>query len=176
MLGAEPELKWPSWRSDYATVFTTGEAVFDSRHGTLTGSGANPARSYFGPEASWVKIASVLRDRDVEMRRAVTSWHGVGEHWQICLHLLESLLHWGNGFVTWCHKAEKKRRPCVFPHFEFWTSGLIFTKFGTIVVIGGHSRDVLKKYLPSGHGGRTNLRGGSSTSAMYTTCCNAELQ
>jgi len=44
------------------------------------------------------------------------------------------------------------------------------------VVIGGHSRDVLNKFLPSGHGQRTNLWGGSSTSATYTTCYNAELQ
>jgi len=95
---------------------------------------------------------------------------------QICLYLLESLLHWGNVCVTWCHKAEKKRRACVFPHFNFWTSGLIFTNFVMIVVIGGHSRDVLNKFLPSGHGRRTNLRGGSSTSATYTTSYNAELQ
>jgi hypothetical protein len=55
MLGAEPELKWPMWRSDYATIYTTEEAVFDSRHGAQTGSGANPAPYPF-------RTASVLSE------------------------------------------------------------------------------------------------------------------
>jgi hypothetical protein len=43
MLGAELKLKWPRWRSAYDTICNTEEAVFDSRRGSQTGAGANPA-------------------------------------------------------------------------------------------------------------------------------------
>jgi hypothetical protein len=42
MLGAELELKWLGWHSDYVAIYTIKEALFDSRHGAQTASGANP--------------------------------------------------------------------------------------------------------------------------------------
>jgi len=160
MLAAEPELKWPRWRSDYATMYTTEETVCDSRPGAQTGCGANPApyplrtgsvlsEGHFCPPRSWGKNASCCNFM-VWCLRAVTYLPAPARESVALRECVCNLLS---------HGREERKALCMFPHFKFWTSGLIFTKFVVIVVIGGHSRDVLNKFLPSGHGRRTNLWG-----------------